>query len=123
MSVTNAIRQADRLLPGEDCDEGPSPRWQAVIAVGEFVESDPEPVWEFVKRWGASPIEDLRDAIATCILEHLLEYHFASVFPKVEQQVHANPLFAEMFCRCWKFGQSNHPKNSQQFDALMAWRR
>ena len=73
-----AIRDADILLPGEPVAEGQDSRWQAIITVGEYLETEPEPVWSFIRRWGCHPQEDLRTAIAVCLLEHLLEYHFAA---------------------------------------------
>jgi len=36
-------------LPGEPVDEGQDPRWQAIIAAGEFIQSDPEAVWLFIR--------------------------------------------------------------------------
>jgi hypothetical protein len=58
--------------------------------------------------WGGHEQDDLRDAIACELLdlEHLLEYHFVSVFPRVRELAQQDRLFADMFCRCWKFGQS-----------------
>jgi hypothetical protein len=45
MTVQQAIAQAAALLPGSAAPEGEiDPRWQAIIAVGEFIENDPEPV-------------------------------------------------------------------------------
>ena len=118
MDVAEAIHEAEALLPGVALEEGQDPRWQAIIAVGEFVESDPEAVWGFVRRWGGDLQEDLRDAIATCLLEHLLEYHFTVYFPQVEQLAHADPLFADTFRRCWQFGQSLEPGHAERFVAL-----
>jgi hypothetical protein len=118
MDVQSAIARADSLLPGKPIDEGEDPRWQAIIAVGEYVETEPEAVWAFINRWGDHAQEDLRDAVATCLLEHLLEYHFSEYFPRVRQLVFDRPLFADMFQRCWKFGQSEEPANSKQFDEL-----
>jgi hypothetical protein len=42
----------------------------------------------------------------------LLEYHFDLIFPRVEQLVEKDALFADMFCRCWKLGQSELPANA-----------
>ena len=120
MSVHNAIRAAEAILPGSP-EENDHDRWQAIIAVGEYVDSTPEPIWDFVRRWGSHPLEDLRAAIATVLLEHLLEHHFELLFPRVEEAVRADPLFADMFCRCWKFGQSEIPTNAQRFDDLQQW--
>src|SRR4051812_16582633 len=95
VGVVEAIREADALLPGVPADEGQDPRWQAIIAVGEFTESDPAAVWAFICRWGTHTQEDLRDAVATCLLEHLLEYHFAAYFPQVERLALADPRFGD----------------------------
>jgi len=119
MGVRVAIQNADALLPGEPAQEGhQDPRWQAIIAVGEFVESDPGAVWGFIRRWGVHPQEDLRAAVATCLLEHLLEHHFAAFFPQVEQLALADPLFGDTFRRCWQFGQAREPGNGERFAAL-----
>lgn len=119
MEVADAIREAEAILPGAPTDEGIDPRWRAVISVGEFIESDPAAVWAFIQRWGGNPQEDLRDAIATCLLEHLLEQHFASYFPGVEQLAVADALFADTFRRCWQLGQANEPGNAERYTALV----
>ena len=121
MTVVEAISEANAILPGIAArEDARDPRWQAIIAVAEFVESDPEPVWAFVARWGTHCDGDLRAAIATCLLEHLLEHHFALVFPRVEDLVRRDPSFSDTFRRCWKFGQSRLPENSARYDRLMA---
>ena len=118
MSVVEAIREAETHLPGVPVDDGQDPRWQAIIAVGEFVESEPEAVWVFVRRWAGHAQEDLRMAVATCFLEHLLEYHFAAYFPRVEELAAADPLFGDTFGGCAPFGQSSEPGNVERFQAL-----
>jgi hypothetical protein len=120
MTVREAIRRAEALLPGEPVAEGPDPRWQAIIRVGDYVPAEPEAVWEFVRVWGSHPQEDLRDAVATCLLEHLLEHHFEAIFPRVEERALADPLFADLFLRCWKFGQSEEADSAVRLDALRA---
>jgi hypothetical protein len=116
--VLEAIRRANALLPGEPADEGQDPRWQAIIAVGKYIDSDPEAVWSFIRRWGGHSQEDLRAAVATCLLEHLLEHHFAAFFPRVEQTALADSLFGDTFRRCWRFGQAEAPGNAERFEAL-----
>ena len=118
MGVVEAIRVAEALLPGVPADEGLDPRWQAIIAVGEFIESEPGAVWAFIRRWGVHPQEDLRTAVATCLLEHLLEYHFDTYFPQVEQLALADPLFADTFGRCWQFGQALETGNAERYASL-----
>ena len=95
-------------------------RWKAARHLGEFVEHAPEAVWGLVAQWGCSDHEDTRAAVAGCVLEHLLEHHFASVFPRVEELALADRRFADTFCWCWRFGESDKPANAARFDALKA---
>jgi hypothetical protein len=119
MTIGEAINKAEEVLPGTPVvGDGVDPRWQAIIDVGEFVETNPNEVWDFVVRWGSHTCEDLRASIATCLLEHLLEYHFKLIFPRVKKAAKQNRLFADMFCGCSKFGQSQSLINSMRFSRL-----
>jgi hypothetical protein len=120
MDVNEAIANTEAILPGEQAAEGEKdPRWQAIIAVGDFVESDPEPVWLFVERWAQHPDDDLRSAIATCLMEHLLEYHFDLLFPRMEVLARSNRWFAETVGMCWLFGQSELSGNAARLTGLV----
>jgi hypothetical protein len=120
--VLDAIRYAESLLPGIPASEGQKDdRWQAILHVANYVDTNPEEVWQFVRRWGSYPQDDLRDAIACCLLEHLLEVHFQFVFPRVEQAVREDPAFADTWCRCWKLEQAKSAGHSEAFDDLRAW--
>jgi len=120
MSVTAAIRRAEALLPGRPAPEEQEkdPRWQAIIEIGEYVDSDCDAVWTFAARWGSEGDEDLRAAVATCLLEHLLEYHFERLFPLVRDPARSDPRFADTFLLCGKFGQAEQEENSRRFDDL-----
>lgn len=120
MGVQDAIRDADALLPGEPSEDGQDPRWQAIIRVGGYIPDDPAPVRDFAHRWGAHPQDDLPDAIATCLLEHLLEHHFASYLPRVEPAAMSDRLFADTFQRRWQFGQAEQPDDAERFRSLNA---
>ena len=121
MTVNEVIREASKLLPGVPAPEGEQdPRWQAIIKVSEFLESHPNRVWEFTRHWGSHECSDVRMAVSTCLLEHLLEYHFDLIFPRVVKLARRNKRFAKTFCRCWKHGQSEFPVNSKRFDGLKA---
>ena len=121
MNVNEAIAAAEAILPGKEAAGGEKdPRWQAIIAVADFVATEPEPVWLFVERWGVHPDDDLRSAIATCLLEHLLEHHFELIFPRVERLARSNPCFAEMVSWCWLFGDSELPENAARLNDLLA---
>ena len=119
MTVQEAIRRAEQILPGTPAPEGEQdPRWQAIIAVGDFIESDPLAVWEFTSKWGRHANTDLRMAISTCLLEHLLEYHFDLIFPKVQEAVRKSKRFAGTFRICWRFGQAADASNAKRLDRL-----
>lgn len=119
MTVWEAIGEAEATLPGRAApDEEIDPRWQAIIKVAGFIESEPEAVWVFIVRWGCHEDEDLRTAVATVLSEHLLGHHFADFFPKVTKAVEENALLGDTFSRCHRFGQSNDARNAPQFDGL-----
>jgi hypothetical protein len=102
MNVIQAIRYANSILPGVPALEGENdPRWQAIINVGEFIQSNPEEVWSFIARWGIHEDEDLRSAISTCLLEHILQCHFELVFHRVESLAKKSSLFASTLSTCW----------------------
>jgi hypothetical protein len=120
MTVQEAIRAAERILHQDpEPHAGPlDQRWQAIIAVSEFIVTEPDVVWEFIARWGRNNDKDLRNAIATLLLEHLLEHYFSQYFPKVIAAVEADSRFASTFARCWKFGQAELEENASLFDGL-----
>ena len=120
-TVHEAIVAAERILPGRAAPDGEEdPRWQAMIAVGDFVETEPDMVWSFAQRRGTSPDDDLRSTVATLLLKHLLEHHFDVMIGSVEQPARNNELFADTVCRCWKFGQTKEPTRAARFDRLIA---
>ena len=120
MNVIEAIQNAAAILPGEYAAAGEKDyRWKATIAVGDFVESERDAVWAFVERWGVHADDDLRMAIATCVLEHLLEYHFDLSFPRLERLARSNPWFAEMVGWCSPFGEAELPENAAGINRLV----
>src|SRR5687768_11056622 len=101
MTLIETIAAAELILPGHAAgDRELDPRWRAIIAVSEFVPTDPEQVWVFAARWGCSEDADLRAAIATCVVEHLLEHHFDLVFPRVEVLAREDSRFANTLKLC-----------------------
>ena len=121
MTVQEALAAAEQLLPGRPAPNGAEdPRWQAIIEVAMFAEQEPEAIWPFVLKWGSHDDEDVRAAIATCLLEHLLEYHFDAIFPKVESAARSDPLFGKTAAQCWKFGQAKELGRAQRFDCLLS---
>lgn len=68
--------------------ENEKERWEAAIELGQHFygeDGSPELVWNTVVEYGCHKSEDVRTAVATCILEHILEDHFVIYFPKVSQ--------------------------------------
>lgn len=119
MTVTQAIRKAERILPGKEArGDELDPRWQAIIAVGEHIEQHPDEVWGFTRKWGAHANEDLRAAVATCLLEHLLGCHFERIFPLVVEACQKSRRFAWTLSMCWEFGQTCERRNGRRFRAL-----
>jgi len=119
MTVQEALAAAEQLLPGRPAPDGAEdPRWQAIIEVGMFTEQEPEAIWPFVLKWGSHEDEDVRAAIATCLLEHLLEHHFDLLFPRVETAARSNIWFAKTTSQCWKFGEAKEPMRAARFDRL-----
>jgi uncharacterized protein (DUF433 family) len=120
--VYYAIAAAESLLPGKPAPKGGNdPRWQAMLKIGDFIDSEPEAIWTFVLKWGSLPNEeDLSQAVATLLLEHLLRDHFDLIFPRVVKTARENPSFAETFLICWKLGQAEEAGHSEQFDRLRA---
>jgi len=92
--------------------------WQAAVRLGDFVEVAPNEVWSLVTKWGDSDNGEVRMALATCVLEHLLEYHFDRYFPLVEELALTNSRFADTFSSCWQFGESEVPENAARMDGL-----
>ena len=119
MTLDHAIRKAERILPGEEAPEDKlDPRWQAIIYVSEHIQQYPEGVWRFTRKWGAHANKDLRMAVATCLLEHLLEHHFDWVFPLVTKACRESRRFAWTFSMCGEFGQTTQRGNRQRFRRL-----
>jgi hypothetical protein len=118
-AVQRAIADADSILPGRVAPpDARDARWQAIIRVGAFVGSHPEAVWGFALRWGKHAQRDLRDAVATCLLEHLLEHHFDDLFPRIRAAALKSVRFADTLGHCWGFGEALTPHQARRLRAL-----
>ena len=113
--VDRAIAAAERVLPGHEMKYGDCPRWKSIIAVGDYIPSDPIPVCDFAMKWARRRGRDLQAALHCCLIEHLLEYHFDLVFPRMRKAARENARIAEGFIDLWQspfqFGQATDPKN------------
>jgi hypothetical protein len=94
--------------------------WKAAADICEFVQAEPDLIWPLVVKSGSSDEKDLRMAIATCVLEHLLGEHFDDYFLKLEELVNAgNRNLRSTLNFCWKMNQSEEEKNSLRWDKLI----
>ena len=118
--VKRAIARAEKALLGVPVGDGLDPRWQAIIKVANYIETNPEEVWQFILKWGKHPNEDLRMAIATCLLEHLLENHFDEYSPLIGKAARKSKRFAHTVQWTNEFGQTKEPENQRAFRALKA---
>lgn len=113
--LVDAIRQ----LESELVSDVEGTRWKAAVKLGEFVQDFPDDVWPLVLRYGSSNDENLREAVATCILEHLLEEYFDKFFPELEKQIReGNDNLRKTLKLCWKLGQAELPENAAKLDLL-----
>jgi hypothetical protein len=120
-AVEKTIKNAERLLPGIPANDSESdPRWKAIIDIGEYIQTEPQAVWLFIRKWGMNSNEDLRMAIATCLLEHLLENHFKEFFPAIKDACRKSKRFASTFRMCGKFGQTTQLENLKVFNELQS---
>ena len=123
-TLRRLIVRAERILPGIPAPRGKSDaRWQAIMKIEEYAESHPEPIWAFALKWGKHPQEDLRTAIAVLLLEHLLEYHFLLIFPRVREAVATSKRFKDTLSRCWWLGEAAWSANAGKLDRLAGRKR
>lgn len=95
--------------------------WKGAAKLSEFGFGSPERIWNTVVKYGSRENEELQRAIATCVLEHILERHFDEYFPKIKQVVLAgNRHFQRTFLMCGKFGQACEKSNSCLWDEFAA---
>lgn len=112
------IMEIDAGLRSDDEKE----RWSAAEAAGELVESRPRAVWNLVVAHGVSSCEDVRAAVATCMLEHLLEERFDEYFPLLESEIQSGKLLlGDTLRRCWKLGLSERPDNAARWDNVVSY--
>lgn len=95
-------------------------RRKAAVDLAEHAENFPELVWPLVVKYGSSKDGNLRVAIATCVLDRVLQFHFDEYFPKAEELVlEGNPEFREALNCCWKYGLSEDELNASRWEKLL----
>ncbi len=121
-ALRRAIARAEAILPGRPAPPGEKdPRWQAIMRIGDFIPTHPEPVCDFAMKWARRRGLDLQSAIYCCLIEHLLEHHFDLVFPRMRKAALENKRVAKHFDSVptvWLFGQAQLPKNKARLRRL-----
>ncbi len=100
MNVDAAIDRVRATLACPFAERDEDPRWQAVIDLGEYLQSEPERIWSFIEELHEPQDEDLRSALATCLLEHLTE-EYPTYRAKAEHLAARSPEFRQMLEMCW----------------------
>lgn len=116
MGTLESIKSLQQRLQSDN----ESDRWAAAAELGEYVIDHPDDIWPIVLRLASSEIEDVRQAVATNVLEHLLEHHFEKFFPLIESEIKGgNQHLRDSLKLCWKFGQSLDASRSDRWDSLL----
>lgn len=83
-------------------------RWQSIIVVGEFIPTHPERVFDVVVAFAGTD-RDMNMALATVLLEHLLEEQCIHFCGRIERLIcngrHAALL--DVLACCWRFDESD----------------
>ncbi|NUQ35680.1 MAG: hypothetical protein HUU29_12160 [Planctomycetaceae bacterium] len=94
------LRLAKRLVQ----DRSNTCRWQALAVVGEYIPYAAEDVWKVVVAASRNSDDDMRDALAVLLLEHLLEFDFDKYFPRVRELiVDGDSTLLDILGRCYRF--------------------
>jgi len=82
-------------------------RWLSVILMGECIplHRRTEDVWRWIVDLCGGD-DDMKDALATVLLEHLLEEGFDDAIRRIKLRLADRTAgFVELLHRCWRFGQ------------------
>ena len=93
-------------------------RWGALECLEHYVETHPRRIWPVAAQLGRSPDPDLRGGVACALLEHLLQYHYDTYFPKIRDKIESgDQKMLEMLGICYRFGQAE--RHEDEIDALL----
>jgi hypothetical protein len=81
-------------------------RWQSLIITGEFLDKYPDDIFKIIVKYGSSKDEDMRTAISSILLEHLLEKDFKKYFNLFKEYSKNNSFLLDTLSKCW-VNQSN----------------
>jgi hypothetical protein len=110
------VKLLHRLIP----DRSSEIRWGGFQLLSALVEFSPEEIWPLTVSWGSVKNRSIRAGIACFVLEHLLEHHFSTFFPRVSDLIEdGNAEFAYTLACCLRLGQAERPDNAKAFDHLV----
>lgn len=112
-SPKNYFELAKKLI----CDPDNNCRWQSLIVISELINSHPDLVWKIILKYGDSKDTDMRTAVSTLLLEHLLDFDFDKYFPKIRREIlNGRQRFIDTLEGCWfDNGSGTHYKKVQSF--------
>ena len=94
----------------------------ALFLAGEFIRDHPRKVWPMMVKYGSRQSWLVRQMVAACLLEHLLEFHFDEYFPKIREMVLGGDRgMAYTLSHCYIFGQAE--QHEAEIKALTAQAR
>ena len=76
-------------------------RWQSLIIIGEYLDKYPDYIFKIIIKYGSSKDEDMRTAVATILLEHLLEKDFKKYFNLYKNLSTNNYYLLDTLSKCW----------------------
>jgi hypothetical protein len=92
-------------------DKNNNVRWQALIVLGEYIPSGirNDDIWNIIENF-CDTDEDMQNALATILLEHLLEYDYDSTCQKLQSVTSEKIDFIRnLISRCWSFSEYKLP--------------
>jgi hypothetical protein len=94
--------------------------WEIAIGMGDDALTRPNVIWDDVASALRFADDDGITAIATCILEHVLENSFDDYIGRVEAEIASgNRNMLEALKRSWKFEQAKTNENSARWDGII----
>ena len=91
-------------------------RWQSLIIIGEYINRFPDEILNIIIKYGSSEDKDMRTAIATILLEHLLEKDFKKYFSLYKNISKNNFFLLDTLSKCWVNGvDSREQKKINQY--------
>ena len=94
--------------------------WQESIALNENISDSPNEVWQtIVEALDLTKNGDTIAAIATCLLEHLLEQDFTWFGSVAERVQRGDDKLLYALSVCSKFGESTKAENSSRWNRML----